>query len=282
MLPSIECLAPAKLNLFLHITGRRDDGYHLLQTVFQFLNYGDLLRFQCRNDGEIHRVSDLEGVPAESDLMVRAARALQAHTGSSLGVDIFIDKRLPMGGGLGGGSSDAATTLLVLNRLWDLQLVEDELAQLGLQLGADVPVFVRGQAAFAEGVGEVLTPVEPVEAWFLVLIPPVSIATAEIFSHKGLTRDSESIRICDLETAQCTNVCQDIACKLYPEVAEHLDWLLEYDPNAKMTGTGACVFASFIDEQSAQQAMKALPSDWKGFVAQGMNTSPAIGCLERE
>ena len=187
--------APAKLNLLLRITGRRDDGYHLLQTVFQFVQHADLIDFRVRDDGEIHRVTELEGVPAESDLVVKAARLLQQRTQSSKGVDIRVHKQLPMGGGLGGGSSDAATVLLALNHLWGCDLSNDELAQLGLQLGADVPVFVQGQATWAEGVGEKFTPIELPEPWYLVLVPAVSISTAEVFSHPDLTRDSSQITI---------------------------------------------------------------------------------------
>jgi 4-diphosphocytidyl-2-C-methyl-D-erythritol kinase len=265
--------APAKLNLFLHITGRREDGYHLLQTVFQFLDYGDSLSFAPRDDGQIRLLSPLPGVPAEADLTVRAATLLQQETRCPLGADIRIDKRLPMGGGLGGGSSDAATTLVALNRLWGTGLTTDRLAELGLRLGADVPVFVRGEAAWAEGVGELLTPVTLPEPWFLVLIPPVHVNTGEIFRSPELTRDSHGITIRDFLGGQGENVCQPLVAKHYPAVAEALDWLGQY-AKAMMTGTGACVFAAFDTEEEARETFGKRPDDWQGFVARGLNRSP--------
>ncbi len=267
--------APAKLNLFLHITGRREDGYHLLQTVFQFLDYGDTLHFSLRQDGEIHRVSSLAGVSEDQDLTVRAAKLLKEVSGSSLGVDIEVQKQLPMGGGLGGGSSDAATTLVALNHLWQLGLEIERLAELGLQLGADVPVFVRGYAAWAEGVGEQLVPVEPAEPWYLVLIPDVAVSTAEIFGAPELTRDSPAIKIRDFLSGQGINVCQAVVARRYPAVAESLEWLGRYG-RAMMTGTGACVFAAFDTRQEAEAVMAEMPTQWRGFVAKGLNRSPLL------
>ncbi len=271
--------APAKLNLFLHITGRRPDGYHELQTVFQFLDHGDRLRFVVRADGAIQRRTALDGIPADADLTVRAARLLQAAGHTALGADIYIDKILPTGGGLGGGSSDAATTLLALNHLWGLGLDIDTLAGLGLRLGADVPIFVRGHAAWAEGVGEKLEPIEPEEPWYLVIVPPVYVSTAEIFNDPELTRDCNYIRIPAFLAGQCTNVCEPIVRKRYPAVAAALDWLSRYAP-ARMTGTGACVFAGFAAETAAKDALNQLPAHWRGFVAKGANISPLHTMLQ--
>jgi 4-diphosphocytidyl-2-C-methyl-D-erythritol kinase len=272
--------APAKLNLFLHITGRREDGFHLLQTVFQFLDYGDELYFTLRDDGVVSRVSDLPGVAAESDLVVRAARLLQAETGCPRGVDIRVEKRLPMGGGLGGGSSDAATTLVALNALWRLGLPEERLAALGLGLGADVPVFVRGRAAWAEGVGERLEPVDLPEPWYLVLVPPVGVATAAVFGAPELTRDCPAITIRDFLAGMGENVCEPVVRRRFPAVAEALDWLAGYAPS-RMTGTGCCVFAAFADESEARGVLAQLPAGWSGFVARGRNRSPLLERLER-
>jgi len=267
--------APAKLNLFLHITGRREDGYHLLQTVFQFLDHGDTLTFQPTEDGQIQLLTPLPGVPQAQDLTVRAATLLKRTTHCPYGVTIQIDKRLPMGGGLGGGSSDAATTLVALNQLWGTGLSVEQLADLGLQLGADVPVFVRGQAAWAEGVGEELTPVELPEPWFLVLIPPVQVATGEIFNDPELTRDCHGITIRDFLGGQGGNVCQPLVAKRYPAVAAALDWLGHY-ARAIMTGTGACVFAAFEAESEARKVFEKRPEGWQGFVARGLNRSPLL------
>jgi len=273
--------APAKLNLFLHITGRRADGFHLLQTVFQFLDYGDELFFALRDDGLVQRVSELPGVTAETDLVVRAARLLQAETGCRQGVDIRLEKRLPMGGGLGGGSSDAATTLVALNALWRLGLPVERLAGLGLALGADVPVFVHGQAAWAEGVGERLQPVELPEPWYLVLVPPVSVATAAVFGAPELTRDCPAITIRDfLAGMACVNVCEPVVRQRFPAVAEALDWLAGHAPS-RMTGTGCCVFAAFATESGARRVLAQLPAGWQGFVAQGRNRSPLLDRLQR-
>lgn len=267
--------APAKLNLFLHITGRRKDGYHLLQTVFQFLDYGDTLHFTARKDAEIHRVNSLPGVNEAQDLTVRAARLLKDISGYPRGIDIEVEKRLPMGGGLGGGSSDAATTLVALNHLWQLGYTKVQLAELGLQLGADVPIFVHGHAAWAEGVGEHLTPIEPPEPWYLVLIPDVSVSTAEIFAAPELTRDTPAIKIRDFLAGHGDNVCQAVVARRYPAVAESLEWLGQYG-TATMTGTGACVFAAFESRPQADAILAKLPEKWRGFVAKGLNRSPLL------
>jgi 4-diphosphocytidyl-2-C-methyl-D-erythritol kinase len=265
--------APAKLNLLLHITGRRADGYHELQTLFQFLTFGDWLYFDLRMDGEVRLVGEPAGVPAAADLCVQAARLLKEATGSNAGVTIYNDKRLPPGGGLGGGSSDAATTLAVLNKLWKLGLSLDELAELGLSLGADVPVFVHGEAAWAEGVGEVLIPVTLPEPWFLVVNPLVSVSTANIFSDPGLTRDTPRTKIPDPLTGVGKNDCEAVVRRRYPEVAAALDWLTAFAP-ARMTGTGGCVFAAFDSEAAASVVAGQVPANWSSFVARGVNLSP--------
>ena len=264
--------APAKLNLMLHILGRRADGYHELQTLFQFLDAGDELGFALRRDGEIRLHTAIEGVPHDSNLIVRAARLLQQHSHCPLGADIWLDKRLPMGGGIGGGSSDAATTLLGLNHLWQLNCSEDLLASLGLSLGADVPVFVRGRAAFAEGVGEKLQPVTLPEPWFLVAIPQVLVSTAEIFSDPELTRDTPPIKVRSLLEGGGRNDCQPVVMKRYPEVRNALILLNKFVPT-RLTGTGACVFGSFPNEDDADKVARQLPATLPSFIAQGRNIS---------
>ena len=271
--------APAKLNLLLHVVGRCADGYHELQTVFQFLTVSDWLYFDVHQQTGIELVGEPAGVPANADLCVRAATLLRDATSSQAGVTIYNDKRLPLGGGLGGGSSDAATTLLVLNRLWGLDLPSDELARLGLSLGADVPVFVHGRAAWAEGVGEILTPVTPPEAWYLVLVPPVSISTAAIFSDPGLTRDTPRTKIPDLLSGVGQNDCEAVVRCRHPEVAAALDWLNGFSA-ARLTGTGACVFAAFDTQADAQAVAAQLPASWSGLVAQGTNRSPLLAAME--
>ena len=263
--------APAKLNLFLHITGRRADGYHLLQTLFQFLDYSDVISLQVRGDGKITRSLASPLIPENEDLVVKAARLLQQVTGCQLGVDIKVHKILPMGGGLGGGSSDAATVLLGLNYLWNLHLDLDRLAAWGLGLGADVPVFVHGHAAWAEGVGERLEPVSLPEKWYFVLHPKVHIATAEVFSAEGLTRNCKPIRMAAFLAGQTTNVFEPVVRKNSPEVAKAFEWLGD---QARLTGSGACLFAEFDDEASAQTIAKNLPKQWSGFVAKGRCVSP--------
>lgn len=265
--------APAKLNLFLHVVGRRPDGYHLLQSVFRFIDYGDSLRYKINSDGQVTRSTELAGVAPAQDLVIRAARLLQEHTGCKLGVEIAVEKRLPMGGGLGGGSSDAATTLLALNRLWNLNLPRTELQQLGLKLGADVPVFVFGESAFAEGVGERLQPIHLPPAWYVVLIPPVSVPTAEIFAAPELTRNTTSIKIPLLLTADLHNDLQTVVCGRYPKVAEYLNWLGQHG-KARMTGSGACVFAEFNSEDEASQVLARKPAGWQGFAARGLDRHP--------
>jgi 4-diphosphocytidyl-2-C-methyl-D-erythritol kinase len=269
--------APAKLNLMLHILGRRADGYHELQTLFQFLDFGDELGFAARTDGAIRLHSDLPGVAHDSNLIVRAARALQQQAGCALGADIWLSKRLPLGGGIGGGSSDAATTLLGLNRLWQLHWDEDRLANLSLSLGADVPVFVRGRAAFAEGVGEKLTPVTLSEPWFLVVIPQVLVSTVEVFSDPELTRDTPPIKVRSLLEGGSRNDCQPVVEKRYPEVRNALILLNKF-VSAKLTGTGACVFGSFPNRADADKVARQLPATLPSFVAQGRN----ISMLHRE
>ncbi|MFC1684849.1 4-(cytidine 5'-diphospho)-2-C-methyl-D-erythritol kinase [Pseudomonadota bacterium] len=270
--------APAKLNLMLRVVGRREDGYHLLQTVFQFLDVADRLQFHVRPDGQVRRISPLSGVPEEQDLVVRAARLLQQESGVTLGADIHLEKQLPMGGGLGGGSSDAATTLVALNQLWNLGFDEDRLAALGLGLGADVPVFVRGYAAWAEGVGEELVPIDVPEPWYLVIVPPCHVSTVDVFTDPELTRDSPRITIPDFLAGRSENDCMAVVSRRYPEVAEAMEWLSQY-AEPRLTGTGACVFAAFEDETSARQVWHQLPGHFQGLVARGLNRSPLLGAV---
>ncbi|WP_137888821.1 4-(cytidine 5'-diphospho)-2-C-methyl-D-erythritol kinase [Pseudomonas sp. 2FE] len=264
--------APAKLNLMLHILGRRADGYHQLQTLFQFLDYGDELSFALREDGEIRLHSEIAGVPHDSNLIVRAARQLQQHSGCLLGADIWLNKRLPMGGGIGGGSSDAATTLLGLNHLWQLGWDANRMATLGLGLGADVPVFVHGHAAFAEGIGERLTPVELAEPWFLVAIPQVAVSTAEIFSDPELTRDTPAITLSAVLERGGRNDCQSVVEKRYPDIRNALILLNKF-VSVRLTGTGGCVFGSFPNKAEADKVAAQLPVSLPGFVAKGSNVS---------
>jgi 4-diphosphocytidyl-2-C-methyl-D-erythritol kinase len=266
--------APGKLNLMLRVIGRRADGYHLLQTVIRFIDYGDTLTINVREDGEITRVNEVEGVPAGEDLVLRAARLLRRATGTRLGARIGLDKRLPIGGGLGGGSSDAATTLLALNHLWGTALPRERLAGLALELGADVPVFVGGENALAEGIGECLTPLELPPAWYLVLVPQVKVPTARIFSRFELKRDSKPIKITAFSAGLAGNDLEPVVCREYPEVARHLDWLKQAAP-AWVTGTGACVFAAFPGESAARQVWEQAPKKgMRGFIAQGLARHP--------
>lgn len=268
--------APAKLNLFLHVVGRRPDGYHLLQTVFRFLDHGDVLRIAPRADGTIRLHRPLPGVAMGQDLCFRAAHLLKTRCGCRLGADIDLEKRLPMGGGLGGGSSDAATVLLVLNRLWGLNLPRGQLQAIALELGADVPVFVFGRAAFAEGVGEALQPIRLAPASYVVLTPPVHVATADVFRHPGLTRDTPLVKITDFSEGFGHNDLEPVACALHPQVAEYLAWLRQFG-DARMTGSGACVFAAFPERARAEQVFSARPPGMAGFVADGLDTHPLLG-----
>jgi 4-diphosphocytidyl-2-C-methyl-D-erythritol kinase len=277
--------APAKLNLFLHVTARRSDGYHELQTVFQLIDLCDRIGMSIREDGLIERAAGLAGLPPERDLVVRAARALQAHTGTRLGADLRVIKHIPAGGGLGGGSSDAATALLGLNDLWRTGLSIDELAALGLTLGADVPLFVRGSSAWGEGRGERLAPMSLPPRWFLVLHPGVAVSTAEIFQAPELTRNSSVITIRAFAEGQTRNVCEPVVRARYREVAAALDWLdaqievREARVSARLTGTGACIFAGFEREQDARQIAQRVPEGWSSFVARGLDRSPLHAAL---
>lgn len=274
--------APAKLNLFLHVTGRRADGYHSLQTLFQFLDYSDELAFELRSDGQILRATDLPGVPPSEDLCVRAALALQQAAGVGQGVQIHVRKRIPAGGGLGGASSDAATVLLVLNRLWELDLAPANLAEVGLGLGADVPVFIHGHAAWAEGVGERLEPVDLPESWYLLLNPGVGVATREIFAQPELTRNSPPITIRDFHAGRTRNDLEAVARHHYPQVDAALNWLAGFGP-ARMTGSGGCVFVPVADvaagEAILHQCATQCPPEFSGFVARACNVHPLHAML---
>jgi len=273
--------APAKLNLFLHVIGRRADGYHLLQTVFQFVDYCDQIDFAVRADGRLARQANYADIAADADLVMRAAAALKAETGCTLGAEITVHKRLPMGGGLGGGSSDAATTLVALNRLWGLNLAVTELAGIGLSLGADVPVFIHGHAAWAEGVGERLTPVTPEECWYLIIHPGVHVPTAEIFGAADLTRTTPATTIRDFLASGGHNDCEPVVRKRYPAVAEALDWLARYG-KARLTGTGACIYAAYTDREQAARIHSMVPGKWRGIIARGLNQTPLLQRLAQE
>ncbi len=271
--------APAKLNLFLHVTGRRADGYHELQTLFQFIDLADDILVGVRDDGAIQRHAGAAGVAPEQDLAVRAARTLQRCTASPLGADIEVRKRIPLGAGLGGGSSDAATVLLALNELWGCGLSLEALAELGLPLGADVPVFIQGFSAWAEGIGERLTPVTLPEAWYVIVHPGVHVSTADVFQSPELTRNSPLITIRAFFEAGARNDCEPVVRARYPEVAEALDWLRRLAP-AQLTGTGACVFAACASAGEAERLAARVPDRWQSFVTRGLNTSPVHGCLK--
>jgi 4-diphosphocytidyl-2-C-methyl-D-erythritol kinase len=281
------CPAPAKLNLFLHVTGRRADGYHLLQSAFQLIDRCDSLDFAVRGDGLVERTNDLPGVPAETDLAVRAARLLREAAGRpELGASIAVNKILPMGGGLGGGSSDAATTLMALNHLWQTGLNRQQLLDLGLRLGADVPFFIFGRNAFAEGVGETLAPLATADCWYVVIEPGVSVPTATIFSSPELTRDTKAVRITDFPDAANQiasnfgkNDLEMVATRHFPQIAEAVEWLGSFG-NARMTGSGACVFCAFEDEQQADEVLKRLPSRWNGWKAKAMQEHPLAHLLQ--
>jgi len=277
----LACVAPAKLNLFLLVTGRRPDGYHTLQTVFRFIDRSDELTFGLRRDGHIARVTEPAGIAEDADLTVRAARLLQAETGCGLGVDIGVRKRLPLGGGLGGGSSDAATALIALNRLWNLHLTRARLQELGLRLGADVPVFVFGRNAFAEGIGERLQAIDLPPAWYLVVVPPVAVSSAAVFADPELTRSSAPVTIrafsegWDASGLLGRNDLEAVVCKRHPEVGRHLSWLRRFGP-AALTGSGACVYCPFDSEIPARSALAQLPAGVQGFVAQGLTRHPLL------
>ncbi len=294
---SITCPAPAKLNLMLHITGQRDDGYHELQTVFQFIDFSDEIEFKLRNDSRIFRHCENFAVPENEDIIIHAAKLLREkfhrkYPGQKnpLGADIYLQKSIPMGAGLGGGSSDAATTLVALNILWKMRFSVDELAEMGLVLGADVPVFVRGFAAFAEGVGEKLTPFSPPKSWYLVLIPPVHVSTKEIFLNSELTRDCSTIKMCDLSRREWQNVCTPVVLKNYPLVLQAFE-LIDKHSKACMSGTGASVFASFDTKAQAEDVLQQIRKNpavsevmesWISFVAKGLNQSPLHHFLESQ
>lgn len=276
--------APAKLNLFLHVVGRRPDGYHLLQTVFRFIDRADTLRFSPRDDGKVVLATPIPGVPPESDLTVRAARLLLAETGARHGATIRLDKRLPMGGGIGGGSSDAATVLLALNHLWGLELPRSRLQALGLALGADVPVFVYGRAAFAGGIGEELSPVAVSAETYLVVESPVAVPTPAIFGAPELVRDTPAIDPAAWRPGMGRNDLEPVACARFPAVAERLAWLKAAAAAAgggpaRMTGSGACVFAPFAGRQAAEQALARLPEGWVAWLAAGLEDHPLRGLL---
>jgi len=288
-----NCPAPAKLNLFLHVTGRRPDGYHLLQSVFQLIDHGDTLHFDLRGDHDIVRTTEVPGVPAEQDLIVRALRALQGefqrrHGRLPPGIDVAIDKRLPMGGGLGGGSSDAATALMAANYLWEAGLSTQELIALGLPLGADIPFFLFGETAFAEGVGEALQAVPGPDCWYVVVEPGVAVPTAAIFTAPDLTRNTKPIIMADFSRRHDDpsdqigfgkNDLQDVAARLFPPVAEAIEWLSGYGA-ARMTGSGACVFSAFSSEQEAEAVLKQVPAKWIAWKAKSLAKHPIKSLLQ--
>jgi 4-diphosphocytidyl-2-C-methyl-D-erythritol kinase len=282
-LPGPDFPAPAKLNLFLHVIGRRRDGYHLLQSVFTLIDRCDLVRLRLRSDGVVNRVNDVAGVAPGEDLAVRAALLLQEASGAADGVDIELEKRIPMGGGLGGGSSDAATVLVALNRLWRTGFDREALAELGAGLGADVPFFVFGRPAWAEGVGDRLRPVEVPPRWYLVLTPPVSVPTHDIYTAPELTRNTEPLKMEDFSAQQPTysasegfrNDLEAVVTARYPQVREHLEWLRKH-AEARMTGSGGCVFAAFEGREAAQRVLDRLPAPMAGFIAQGLTHHPLL------
>jgi len=274
--------SPAKLNLFLHVVGQRSNGYHELETVFQFLDYGDTIQLSVNNSNNIDILTPIQGVKNTDNLIYKAAQILQEQTDKTCGVKIKVDKVLPMGGGLGGGSSNAATILLALNTLWEINLPLQKLAKLGLSLGADVPIFINGYAAFAQGIGEILTPVSPTEYWYLVSKPVCSISTQTVFTSPDLVRNTPKLLLNnideELNIEVCHNDCETIVIKNYPEVANLIAWLIEYAPS-RMTGTGACVFSQFNSESEAKKIQSKLPDGIESFVAKGINQSPLIDVI---
>ena len=273
--PFHQFSSPAKLNLFLHIVGKRSDGYHQLETLFQFIDRCDILEIRTTDDPSISLMTPIKGIAKEDNLIFKAAKRLQNQTKCPQGAEIKINKILPMGGGLGGGSSNAATVLMALNILWNCQLSLNELAKLGLSLGADVPIFIHGFSAFAQGVGEQFTANDPKEYWYLVSKPDCSISTAEVFTHKDLPRNTPRLNTTDFELKNCHNDCQTLIIKHYPKVANLLSWLLEYAPS-QMTGTGACIFTQFNSKAEALVIQSKLPPEVESFVAKGMNKSPLL------
>jgi len=271
--------APAKLNLFLHVVGKRADGYHLLQTAFRLIDCCDWLSFSPRADSEVRLSPPLAGIAGGDELSVRAARLLQAETGCTQGVDITVEKQIPVGGGLGGGSSDCATALMVLNRLWKLELPRQRLSQLALSLGADVPFFLFGGNAFGEGIGERLAPLDLPPAWYVVLVPPVAVSTAAIFAAPELTRNTKIVKISGFSAGFGGNDLEPVVCGRYAAVAAHLQWLKQFG-DARMSGSGACVFAEFSTEGEARSVISSLPAGMRGFVARGLDRHPLTGILE--
>ena len=290
-----DCPAPAKLNLFLHVNGRRADGYHLLQTVFQLIDHGDLLHFDLRADGQIRRTTEVAGVPEEQDLIVRILHLLQAehlrrHGGPAPGIDVAIDKVLPMGGGLGGGSSDAATALMAVNRIWGSGLSRQDMMSLALPLGADIPFFIFGESAFAEGVGEELQSVATANCWYVVIEPGVAVPTAAIFCSDHLTRSTKPVRIADFSRHLASrtdmrqfgkNDLQAVASMLFPPVAEAIEWLAGYG-DARMTGSGACVFCAFSSESECDVVLSQMPTQFRGWKAQALARHPLHAVLQVE
>ncbi len=268
--------APAKLNLFLHVIGRREDGYHLLQTAFRFIDYSDQLTFIVRDDGVIKLMNPIPGVPEANDLCIRAAKLLQERSGKPLGVEIYLKKNIPLGGGLGGGSSDAATTLVALNKLWEINWEREHLMTLGLELGADVPVFIYGRNAFAEGIGEELSPLDLPPAWYVVLTPPVHVSTAEVFASKELTRNTIPIKMAAFSMEQGRNDLEPVVMQMQPVIARWMEWLRQWRSATKvaMSGSGSCVFAEFPSELSAWEVFKQVPDGMSGFVAPGLARHP--------
>lgn len=276
----LEWPAPAKINLFLHIIGQRSDGYHLLQTAFQFVDLCDTLKFTPRDDTRISRSAGLEGLSPDEDLVVRAAKLLSAATGIRIGVDIRVEKRIPSGGGLGGGSSDAATTLLALNHLWKLNLGRDSLQALGLKLGADVPVFVGGRAAWGEGTGEKLSPMDFPDPYYVVVDPACEVSTADVFREPELTRNSSPVTIPGFLSTGGRNDCEMVVRRRHPEVAQALDWLGSFG-DARLTGTGGCVFLACRDLGHAEKVRTQVPAKWAAFAVKGLNRSPALDLIEQ-
>ena len=289
-LPGPDQPAPAKLNLFLHVVGRRADGYHLLQSVFTLIDLSDTLRFRVREDGAIHRVNDVPGVPEGQDLVVRAARLLQEASGTHLGADIEIEKHIPIGGGLGGGSSDAATTLIALNGLWSAGFQREALAEIGAGLGADVPFFIFGRNAWAEGIGDRLRDIRIAPRWYLVLVPPVQVPTQAAYAAPELTRNTETLKMEDFSafpqgfspfgaSGHLHNDLESVVIARYPAVREHLEWLRKHSP-ARMTGSGACVFAAFEEREAAERVAAAMPESMRGFIARGLQQHPLLEAVE--